>query len=222
MTQCIQCQSWPWPLTPWLKINRVPPLFMNKLHVKFESDPMKSCPQGKAWWTNRPTNSLTQPHMNGRITLSPPTLLRGDNEGVTRCFCETPCPRRQQSLNNIIHIFTMKVTVKVTDLGVMRSMHASIKSLSPLVQVTTKIDNRQDKHKLPLIIPLRGNEKEMIHIKFSYMRIRSLDTCILQIEWVLNLDITGGQSYEWKWNGWPLPPKINKEKNQCVYVLINK
>ena len=33
-----ECQSWPWPLTPWPKINRVPPLIINNLHVKFESD----------------------------------------------------------------------------------------------------------------------------------------------------------------------------------------
>ena len=34
----IECQSWPWPLTPWPKINRVPPLIMVNVHVKFESD----------------------------------------------------------------------------------------------------------------------------------------------------------------------------------------
>ena len=34
----IECQSWPWPLTPWSKINRVPPLIIHNLHVKFESD----------------------------------------------------------------------------------------------------------------------------------------------------------------------------------------
>ena len=33
-----ECQSWPWPLTPWPKINRVPPLIIHNLHVKFESD----------------------------------------------------------------------------------------------------------------------------------------------------------------------------------------
>ena len=33
-----ECQSWPWPLTPWPEINRVPPLIINNLHVKFESD----------------------------------------------------------------------------------------------------------------------------------------------------------------------------------------
>ena len=31
-----ECQSW--PLTPWSKINRVPPLIISNLHVKFESD----------------------------------------------------------------------------------------------------------------------------------------------------------------------------------------
>ena len=30
-------QSWPWPLTPWPIINRVPPLIIHNLHVKFES-----------------------------------------------------------------------------------------------------------------------------------------------------------------------------------------
>ena len=34
----IECQSWPWPLNPWPKINRVPPLIIHNLHVKFESD----------------------------------------------------------------------------------------------------------------------------------------------------------------------------------------
>ena len=33
-----ECQRWPWPLTPWLKINRVPPLIIHNLHVKFESN----------------------------------------------------------------------------------------------------------------------------------------------------------------------------------------
>ena len=33
-----ECQSWPWPLTPWPKINRVPPLIIHNLQVKFESD----------------------------------------------------------------------------------------------------------------------------------------------------------------------------------------
>ena len=31
-------QSWPWSMTPWPKINRVPPLIIHNLHVKFESD----------------------------------------------------------------------------------------------------------------------------------------------------------------------------------------
>ena len=34
-------QSWFWPLTPWPTINRVPPLIMNNLHAKFESDQAK-------------------------------------------------------------------------------------------------------------------------------------------------------------------------------------
>ena len=33
-----ECQSWPWPLTLWPKINRVPPLINHNLHVKFEID----------------------------------------------------------------------------------------------------------------------------------------------------------------------------------------
>ena len=33
-----ECHSWPWPLTPWPKINRIPPLIIHNLHVKFESD----------------------------------------------------------------------------------------------------------------------------------------------------------------------------------------
>ena len=35
-------QSWPWPLTLWPKINRVPPLIIHNLHVKFESDRAKT------------------------------------------------------------------------------------------------------------------------------------------------------------------------------------
>ena len=31
-------QSWPWLLTTWPQINRVPPLIIHNLHVKFESD----------------------------------------------------------------------------------------------------------------------------------------------------------------------------------------
>ena len=38
-----KCQSWPWPLTPGPKINRVPPLIMVNVHVKFESDWAKNC-----------------------------------------------------------------------------------------------------------------------------------------------------------------------------------
>ena len=33
-----KCQSWPWPLTPWPKINRVPPLVFHNLHWKSEND----------------------------------------------------------------------------------------------------------------------------------------------------------------------------------------
>ena len=32
-----ECQSWPWPLSMWPKINRVPPLIIHTLHVKFKS-----------------------------------------------------------------------------------------------------------------------------------------------------------------------------------------
>ena len=56
----IECQSWPWPLTPWPKINGVPPLIIHNSHVKFESNlnwslypahkvlytECQSCPQG--------------------------------------------------------------------------------------------------------------------------------------------------------------------------------
>ena len=40
-----------------------------------------SCPQGKAWRTHTHphTHSLTQPPTNGRVTISHPTLLWGDN-----------------------------------------------------------------------------------------------------------------------------------------------
>ena len=34
----VKCDGWPWPLTLWPKINRVPPLIIHNLHVKFESD----------------------------------------------------------------------------------------------------------------------------------------------------------------------------------------
>ena len=37
-----ECQSWPWPLTPWPQIKRVPPLIMKNLYLKFESDWAKS------------------------------------------------------------------------------------------------------------------------------------------------------------------------------------
>ena len=36
--QGTECQSWPWLLTSWPKINRVPSLIIHNLHVKFESD----------------------------------------------------------------------------------------------------------------------------------------------------------------------------------------
>ena len=34
----IECQCWHWPLTPWPKIDMVPPLIIHNLHVKSESD----------------------------------------------------------------------------------------------------------------------------------------------------------------------------------------
>ena len=37
-----ECQRWPWPLTPWPQINRVPPLIIHNLHVKFKSDCAKT------------------------------------------------------------------------------------------------------------------------------------------------------------------------------------
>ena len=60
-------QSWPWLLTPWPKINRVPPLIIHNLpvHVKFESDWAKTVviivsTRYKAWRTHAPpTNPLT-------------------------------------------------------------------------------------------------------------------------------------------------------------------
>ena len=33
-----QCQNWPWSLIPWPQINRVPPLIILNLHVKFKRD----------------------------------------------------------------------------------------------------------------------------------------------------------------------------------------
>ena len=131
-----ECQSWPWPLTPWHKINRVPSIIIHNSHAKFESDWAKtvvcimptrsythsaevdlnlwlrdpksigfllsssttymwslkligqklwslSCPQGRVWrnhaHTHPRTHSLTQLPTNGRVTISLPMLLRGDN-----------------------------------------------------------------------------------------------------------------------------------------------
>ena len=37
-----ECQSLPWPWTPWPKINMVPPLIIHNLHLKFESDSAKT------------------------------------------------------------------------------------------------------------------------------------------------------------------------------------
>ena len=130
---------------PWPKINRVSPLIIHNLHVKFESDWAKtvvsivstrsytrsakvdldlwphdpkligfllsssttymwnlkvigqklwllSCPRGWVGWnhapTHEPTHSLTQQLTNGRITISPPTLLRVDNKLYFLTFCK--------------------------------------------------------------------------------------------------------------------------------------
>ena len=126
-------------MNPWLKINRVSPLIIDNLHVKYESDwaktvvcilPTRSytqsakvdldlwppdqksigfflspsttymwslkvigqklqsllCPQGKAWRTHPHTHSLTQPSTNGSVTISSPTLLRGDNKILINSF----------------------------------------------------------------------------------------------------------------------------------------
>ena len=69
---------------PVTQNHRVPPLIMNNLHVKFESDEAKSIvcivPTRQSATdrrTDRQTHGLTNPPH--RITISPPTLLRGDN-----------------------------------------------------------------------------------------------------------------------------------------------
>ena len=54
------------------------------LHVKFESDWAKTSRYRvhKVKWdgpTHEPTHEHAQPPTNGRVTISPPTLLRGDN-----------------------------------------------------------------------------------------------------------------------------------------------
>ena len=49
-----ECHTWPWPLTPWPKINRVPPLIIHNLHMKFESD------WAKTVFTIMSTRSYTQ------------------------------------------------------------------------------------------------------------------------------------------------------------------
>ena len=64
---------------------------MTNVHVKFESDWAKTVvaivstrqsvtePRTHAR-THPPMNPLTQPPTNGRVTISPPTLLQGDNK----------------------------------------------------------------------------------------------------------------------------------------------
>ena len=61
-------QSWPQPLNPWPKINRVPLLIIHNLHVKFESDRTKTVVcivptrQSKTdGQTHARTDSLTHP-----------------------------------------------------------------------------------------------------------------------------------------------------------------
>ena len=78
-----ECKNWPWPLTLWPKINRVPPLIIHNLHLKFESDREKTVVcivSTRQSATDARTHSLTQPPTNGCITISPPTLLRGNNK----------------------------------------------------------------------------------------------------------------------------------------------
>ena len=80
--------SWPWPLTPWPKINRVPSLIVHNLHVKFESDLAKTvvAVSTRQSAMNRWSDTHTQPLTNSRITISPQTLLWGDNkESDTQC-----------------------------------------------------------------------------------------------------------------------------------------
>ena len=38
--------------------------------------------------TDSPSHSLTQPHSHGRITISPPTLLRGDNKVMCKILAQ--------------------------------------------------------------------------------------------------------------------------------------
>ena len=92
-----ECQSWPWPLTPWPKINRVPPLINPQLTGEVWKWSGKNCRPYRAHkvkcdgrtdasthsLTHARTHSLIQPLTNGRITISPPTLLRGDKKITT-------------------------------------------------------------------------------------------------------------------------------------------
>ena len=49
------------------KINRIPPLDIHNLHVKFESD-----------WLFQNCSQHAHPPLTLSITISPPTLLQGD------------------------------------------------------------------------------------------------------------------------------------------------
>ena len=72
----------------WPKNNRIPPLMMVDLCMKFEGIGQKfksvSSLQGKVLWNHALTHSLshvlTQPPTNSRINISSPTLFRGENE----------------------------------------------------------------------------------------------------------------------------------------------
>ena len=73
---------------PKTKINRDSPQIIHILHVKLESDRAKNCSLYRAHKAKRDGRTdgrkhpLTTPHANGHITVSPPTLFRGDSEGL--------------------------------------------------------------------------------------------------------------------------------------------
>ena len=84
MVNQAEYQRWPWSLSPGLKINRVPPLFVFNLHVKFESVWSKTVVKAKH---DRHTHRHTHTPNNTRMAAIVYPL---------QCYCEGIIKHRRQ------------------------------------------------------------------------------------------------------------------------------
>ena len=85
----MECQNWPWPFDPMTHIQYCPSSHHPQLTCEVWKWLGKNCSRYRVHKVKNdglkhsPTNALThltQPPTNGRVTISPPMLLQGDNK----------------------------------------------------------------------------------------------------------------------------------------------